>query len=100
MKIIPPSKGVPGDVLWRTWHWKAEGHPPTPPFQESDLNFLSNLKLSMKLSMKGTIMFDGVCKIGLLSTCFAFLCLSQSRVVINTQGNEEGAVSSNGLGKA
>ena len=24
-------KGVQGDVLWRTWHWKGEGHPPTPP---------------------------------------------------------------------
>src|SRR6266480_1902458 len=50
--------------------------------------------------MKGTIMFDGACRIGLVSTCFAFLCLSQSRAVINTQGNEEGAVSSNGPGKA
>jgi hypothetical protein len=29
--LIPPLKGVQGDVLWRTWHWKAEGHPPTPP---------------------------------------------------------------------
>ena len=43
-------------------------------------------------------MFDGVCKIGLLSTCFAFLCLSHSHAA-NPQGNEEGAVSSNGSGK-
>jgi hypothetical protein len=31
--------------------------------EESDLNFPSNFKFSMKPSMKGTIMFDGVCKI-------------------------------------
>jgi len=50
--------------------------------------------------MKGTIMFDGVCRILLVSTGFACLCLSHSHAT-NTQVNEEGAVSSNrpgGLG--
>src|SRR5207249_9804918 len=30
------SQGVQGDVLWRTWHWKAEGHPRYAPLDTLD----------------------------------------------------------------